>query len=227
MTYLGYRDEAKKHGPAVAEHLHAFENAALGRYTDIVLKENIDCDLQVTRAFDAFYVKADAENAKLDLQARMAAYPESTKESDVRIYEDLETLERMTGLKGAVMGASFPAGHLWPYKLATSCEYLPNLTNISDSHCHPRRHEHPDLHSGPLYEASWRQVDHRNLSRRNHCRSDRHCHQRVHIFHPPRIQNPHHPSKRYCLLNHPSRFIPTRSQSWSLQILVRFPPRSG
>lgn len=122
VTFIGYRSEAKKHGAAVANHLLTFEEAALGLYADVVRKEDIDCDLHVTRAIDVFYRKEDAQSAKLDLEARAAAFPDATRAGDIRLVEDPKVLEQMAGVTGTAMGASYPAGHLWPYKLATSCK---------------------------------------------------------------------------------------------------------
>jgi hypothetical protein len=77
--------------------------------------------LAVTRAVDVFYLEDDARSAREDLEARYSDFPES-KVNDIRLIADPAELERMTGAKGAKMGATYPAGHLWPYKLATSRE---------------------------------------------------------------------------------------------------------
>lgn len=99
-----------------------FEEAALGQYADLVREEDIDCDMHVTRAFDVFFSEADAREGKKDYEARLKAWPQSIKNGDVRAVDDPRELEQITGIKGGVWGISYPAGHLWPYKLATSCE---------------------------------------------------------------------------------------------------------
>jgi hypothetical protein len=103
------------------------EEEALGKYVKLVSEEGIDCDLVATRAFDAFYLEDDARNARLDLEERYADFPEA-QANDIRLYS-AEELERITGAVGAKMGASYPAGHLWPYKLATSRECSKDLAH--------------------------------------------------------------------------------------------------
>lgn len=100
----------------------SFEEAALGQYAEIVQREGIDCDMHVTRAFDICMTKDGAEAAKSDFQARSAAFPESMKKGNVQEVADPAKLEKITGIKGGYWGASYPAGHLWPYKLATGRE---------------------------------------------------------------------------------------------------------
>ena len=117
ITYVGYRKHAAKHGHEAANALHEFEEAALRHYVEIVEREKIDCDLHVTRAFDCLFDKEDAEGARLDFEARAKHHPEAVKRADLRLTDDLETQGHV---KGSVWSANFPAGHLWPYKLATS-----------------------------------------------------------------------------------------------------------
>jgi hypothetical protein len=79
--------------------------------------------MHVTRAFDICMTKEGAESASLDYQARLAASPGSIQRGDVRVLSDPVELESVTGIKGGLWGASYPAGHLWPYKLATAREF--------------------------------------------------------------------------------------------------------
>lgn len=116
ITFIGYRANAEKHGHAVANHILEYEEAALQHYVDIVGREGIDCDLNVTRAFDCLYDAADAESARLDFEARVKHHPESVKKADLRLTDDLTS---QTGVRKALFSANYPAGHLWPYKLAT------------------------------------------------------------------------------------------------------------
>lgn len=122
LTFIGFRADSAKHGKAVANQLMTFEENALGLYADIVERERIDCDMRVTRAFDICMTKEGAEAAKLDYQARLAASSASVEQGDVRPVSDPGKLEKITGIRGGLWGASYPAGHLWPYKLATACE---------------------------------------------------------------------------------------------------------
>lgn len=119
ITSIGYRRNAEKHGHKVANSLYEYEEAAIHHYLDIVTREGIDCDLHVTRAFDALYDPVDAENSRLDFEARKKHHPESFRKGDVRLTEDLTS---QTGVKKAKFSANYPAGHLWPYKLATGRE---------------------------------------------------------------------------------------------------------
>lgn len=125
MTIFGYRAEAAKHGPKIVNQLLTFEAAALQQYAAIVKKEDIDCDMHVTRAFDVCFRKEDAEAGKKDYEARKAAWGEDMAKHDLRVVEDPKELEALTGVRGGYWGASYPAGHLWPYKLASACKPYP------------------------------------------------------------------------------------------------------
>ncbi|WRT64905.1 uncharacterized protein IL334_001844 [Kwoniella shivajii] len=120
IPFIGYRAEAAKHGPKIANHLLTFEAAALKQYADLVAKEDISCDMHVTRAVDVCFKQEDAAAAQKDYEARKAAFPEDVGGQDIRTIKDPQELEALTGVKGGHYGASYPAGHLWPYKLATS-----------------------------------------------------------------------------------------------------------
>lgn len=114
-----------KHGKDVANALMQLEEGALEIYAAIVEKEKIECDLHVTRAFDMFFDKTDSEKSRGDFEARRADWPEVFRKGDVRAVGSLQEIEQVTGVKGAIWSASYPAGHLWPYMLATSCELQP------------------------------------------------------------------------------------------------------
>ncbi|OWT36867.1 FAD dependent oxidoreductase superfamily [Cryptococcus neoformans Bt1] len=124
MTIFGYRAEAAKHGPEIANQLLTFEAAALQQYAAIVKREDIDCDMHVTRAFDVCFRKEDAEAGKKDYEARKAAWGEDMAKHDLRVVEDPKELEALTGVRGGYWGASYPAGHLWPYKLASALTHI-------------------------------------------------------------------------------------------------------
>lgn len=89
-------------------------------YARIVEKEKIECDLHVTRSFDVFFDKDDAERGKQDFYARKRDWP--TRCGNTRAVDSPADLEKIAGVKGAVWSAHYPAGHLWPYLLATSRE---------------------------------------------------------------------------------------------------------
>lgn len=98
------------------------EENALNIYTSIVDKEKIECDLHVTRSFDVFYDREDAKRCQDDFAGRRRDWPEAFKKGDVRAVDSSEDLERIAGVKRSVWSASYPAGHLWPYLLATACK---------------------------------------------------------------------------------------------------------
>lgn len=149
ITFIGYRAWARQHGKEVANHLLEFEEAALGHYVKLVQDEDIDCDLNVTRAIDTFFLEDDARRGQLDFEARTRDFPESVKKADLRFYTDKEWFANFSGVKGGHAGASYPAGHLYPYKLATGRESTRRHLKLtsSDSAVHGPRYEHADLHS--------------------------------------------------------------------------------
>ena len=102
--------------------MYDFESSHLQRYADIVNNEGIDCDLHATRAFDVFSLPDEAQASKESFRKRLAMFPDSMKKYDIREHADPAELEALTGIKGGHWGASYPAGHLWPYKLATGRE---------------------------------------------------------------------------------------------------------
>lgn len=120
VTFLGYNRLKSKHGKEVANSLLELEEDALEIYSRIVEREKIECDLQVTRSFDCFFDKDDAERGKQDLGARKRDWP--TRCGDARAVDSPADLEKIAGVKGAIWSAHYPAGHLWPYLLATSRE---------------------------------------------------------------------------------------------------------
>jgi hypothetical protein len=131
----------------------AFEEAAIHQYADLVGEESIDCDLHITRAFDVCFTEDGAKEAKADWKARRDAFPQQLRNSDVRIVEEREALERVTGIKGGYWGASYVAGHLWPYKLATACKssdaHVDTYTDwdFSNTYMPQARHESPNVYS--------------------------------------------------------------------------------
>ncbi|WVQ74666.1 hypothetical protein IAR50_004270 [Cryptococcus sp. DSM 104548] len=124
MTVFGYRAEAANHGPEIANHLLTFESSALASYASLVLSEKIDCDLHLTRAFDICFNPQDAEEGKKDYAARQADWGEDMREYGVERVDDVEELEAVTGVRGGYWGVHYPAGHLWPYKLACSLAHI-------------------------------------------------------------------------------------------------------
>jgi hypothetical protein len=122
LAFLGFRADAKRHGTKAANDALVFEASHLARYTSIVQEESLDCDLHATRAFDIFFDADDAEQGRLDYEARYKLFPQAMQEADIRPVYDTEELSRLSGVKGGLWGAHYPAGHLWPYRFCTQRE---------------------------------------------------------------------------------------------------------
>ncbi|KAI1858905.1 uncharacterized protein JN550_012364 [Neoarthrinium moseri] len=110
----GYYD---RYGPDLAEELVSLVSAQQRAIKSTVERENIECDLFVTRSFDAFFDPAQARNIKTwleELRRNGAAWTQ-----DIQWLEG-PNIERVTGVKGVVAAASSPAFSFWPYKFVTS-----------------------------------------------------------------------------------------------------------
>jgi hypothetical protein len=128
VTFVGYQNLKSKHGKEVANALMALEESALDTYVDLVQREKIECDLHVTRAVDIFFDKDDTERSKKDFMERKADWPQMFGARGLQCIESPQEIERRVGVKGALWSASYPAGHLWPYLLATSREFFSVMT---------------------------------------------------------------------------------------------------
>ena len=98
----------------------------------LVKKENIDCDFTLTRSFDIYTDKTEAETAKESYEKLKAAGIAKSTIDDL-IWTDAEQAEevsnsfkvlstelimlQVSGVKGCVGCFTFTAAHLWPYKL--------------------------------------------------------------------------------------------------------------
>jgi glycine/D-amino acid oxidase-like deaminating enzyme len=122
MTYFGYEEERKMRGARTANDMLVFEESHLARYAALVEAEDIDCDLHVTRACDVFFDEAEAQAGQSAFRARKRDFPQSVAAGDLREISDPRELERISGMKGGFWGITYPAGHLWPYKLAAGRE---------------------------------------------------------------------------------------------------------
>ncbi|KAL3418561.1 FAD dependent oxidoreductase superfamily protein [Phlyctema vagabunda] len=113
-VYFNVLKYSHQYGAENAAEVARFEAANIPAVKDLVEKENIDCDFHLTRAID---VCLDEEQAK----ETITSYRELVKIGiaplgDVH-FIDGQNAERVTGVKGALCGWSFTAGHVWPYKL--------------------------------------------------------------------------------------------------------------
>lgn len=82
-----------KYGLEAAVELAEFEKAHLHAIKELVEKEDIDCDFQLTRAFDVFLSETQNEKVKNDIEALQKAgvslldvqYTPGSKAENVRI----------------------------------------------------------------------------------------------------------------------------------------------
>jgi glycine/D-amino acid oxidase-like deaminating enzyme len=100
---------------AVAE-VAAFEDAHVQIIADLVKKDNVDCDFTMTKSFDVFTDIKRAEAAK-KAHAVLKAQGVAKSTIDGVTWTESDRAEEVSGVKGAVGCFSFPAAHLWPYKL--------------------------------------------------------------------------------------------------------------
>lgn len=71
--YASMGNMSAKYGLEAAVELAEFEKAHLHSIKDLVEKENIDCDFQLTRAFDVFLSQTQSEKVKNDIEALRTA----------------------------------------------------------------------------------------------------------------------------------------------------------
>ncbi|KAF5011043.1 hypothetical protein FDECE_2850 [Fusarium decemcellulare] len=104
----------KIYGAAAAAELTKFEAAHVYAIKDLVEKEGLDCDFNVTRALDVFLDPKHAEQTE-------EAYRELVKSKAVDLHDVAFTpkkdAEKISGIKGAQCCFSYTAAHLWPSKM--------------------------------------------------------------------------------------------------------------
>ncbi|KAJ5272350.1 hypothetical protein N7478_007475 [Penicillium angulare] len=103
-------------GYQAAEEVVAHQLNQLSAIHGIAEKENIDCELRVTRSFDVFFDESHASETREFISA--------CKEKGVAWAEDIEWIEasrsdEITGMKNTKGALGVPAVSLWPYKLVT------------------------------------------------------------------------------------------------------------
>ncbi|KAJ5114145.1 hypothetical protein N7456_002679 [Penicillium angulare] len=103
-------------GQEAAEEVVEHQLKQLSALHDVAAKENIDCELRVTRSFDIFFDESHA--------SEMREFVTACKEKGVAWAEHIEWIEasisdQVTGMKDTKGALSVPAVSLWPYKLVT------------------------------------------------------------------------------------------------------------
>ncbi|KAK4505526.1 hypothetical protein PRZ48_003489 [Zasmidium cellare] len=112
--YMRAAGALQKYGKEAAEEVASFEARQVKEIKDLVEKENIDCDFVVTRASDVCLYEDANQELKRGLDQLTKA---GISTADGVFYSDSRTAEGVSGVKGAKGCFSYPAGHVWPYKL--------------------------------------------------------------------------------------------------------------
>lgn len=118
-THREYYDYAKAYGEEVAAHVVNFEVDHLYAIKKIIEEEEIDCEFILTRACDVY---TDEKRLQNDIYSykKFLENPfirEEVKESVQLVQGDhVETLSKFPNAKACF---TYPAGHLWPWKLIT------------------------------------------------------------------------------------------------------------
>ncbi|KAH8205313.1 hypothetical protein TruAng_000560 [Truncatella angustata] len=108
---------SKKYDAATAQELFSWVSSQRIAIKTTVEQEGIDCDLLVTRSFDAYFDAAQAAEVKAFVEEQRQSG--ATWTQDVQWFEG-PNLERNTGIKGLAAAASVPVVSLWPYKFVTA-----------------------------------------------------------------------------------------------------------
>ncbi|OAA66942.1 FAD dependent oxidoreductase [Niveomyces insectorum RCEF 264] len=114
-VYLKLPGLIKKYGLDAALEAARFEIAQLAAVKDLVETEKIDCEFTLARTCDVMLDEGLAREGQ-------AAFDELVRSgvadlSDVQFITPPKRAERVCGVKGAQACCTFPAAHVWPYKL--------------------------------------------------------------------------------------------------------------
>ncbi|KAI9052251.1 hypothetical protein LZ554_003608 [Drepanopeziza brunnea f. sp. 'monogermtubi'] len=113
-VYFNIPKYKKMYGDKMATEISKFESSQVYAVKELVEKEKIDCDFQLTRAVDTCLDQAHADKCKAEFDKLIAAGEPSTRDVQYAAGKDAEALSGVIGAKAAF---SFTAGHIWPYKL--------------------------------------------------------------------------------------------------------------
>ncbi|ODV97473.1 hypothetical protein PACTADRAFT_139443 [Pachysolen tannophilus NRRL Y-2460] len=117
-NYRGYLRHAKNFGTSNAAQLINFENKNFKEIAKLVSKENIACDLVLTRA-------VDVDMTPEEQQKTVDGYSAMMKNSSVENKEDIqihfgETAKIISKVPDAETCITYPAGQIWPYKFVVA-----------------------------------------------------------------------------------------------------------
>ncbi|KAH8885851.1 nucleotide-binding domain-containing protein [Thozetella sp. PMI_491] len=114
IVYFAFPRQAAIYGDKVANEIAEFQLQHVLAVKDLVEKENIDCDFQLTRACDVFLDQAYADQVTASFNKIKASGATCVRQVQ---YTGPRDAEQISGVKGAKCCLTFPAAHLWPYKL--------------------------------------------------------------------------------------------------------------
>ncbi|RDW59036.1 hypothetical protein BP5796_11960 [Coleophoma crateriformis] len=114
IVYFAFPRQAAIYGDKVANEIAEFQLQHVLAVKDLVEKENIDCDFQLTRACDVFIDQAYADQVTASFNKIKASGATCVRQVQ---YTGARDAEQISGVKGAKCCLTFPAAHLWPYKL--------------------------------------------------------------------------------------------------------------
>ncbi|CCH42882.1 putative oxidoreductase ordL [Wickerhamomyces ciferrii] len=115
-----YSQYEESFGSRIAADIVNSEVDHLYTIKDLVEKEGIDCDFVLTRAFDVYKESTRFEN-DVESLAKLESNPYVKQEikDSIQVLEgdSVSTLSKVSNVK---RGITYPAAHLWPWKLVTS-----------------------------------------------------------------------------------------------------------
>ncbi|RDW68591.1 FAD dependent oxidoreductase-8 [Coleophoma crateriformis] len=106
----------RMYGREAAAEIAMFEASQVYSIKELVEKEKIDCDFNITRAYDAVLDEELAETCKKEFDQLIADKFPTIKDIG---YLPGPAAVALTGVKAAKAAFSFTVGSLWPYKLVT------------------------------------------------------------------------------------------------------------
>ncbi|KAJ6007355.1 hypothetical protein N7540_011331 [Penicillium herquei] len=104
-------------GPDDTAEMVAHISNQLAALEDVTKKENIDCELSVTRSFDIYFDEVHAREMKEFISTHKA---EGAPWVEHMRWIDAPESDQITGVKNTQGAISVPAVSLWPYKLVTA-----------------------------------------------------------------------------------------------------------
>ncbi|PWN50576.1 DAO-domain-containing protein [Violaceomyces palustris] len=117
-VYYSYSKYKSMYGAELANRLMTYEEGHVQIYKDLVEslgERGAEADMVITQACDVFHLPSEADFARRSFLERKRDHPDDTKQI-VEITDPQELLEE-SGIVGGKWGLTFPAGHIWPYKL--------------------------------------------------------------------------------------------------------------